>query len=82
MEPEGSLPYVQEPATGPCTQPHEFSPHPLTLSLIDPIYNYPPIRALQGPQSRLKHERGIQILFPLMQVAWNLYSENVWFYSR
>jgi hypothetical protein len=28
MEPEGSLPCLQEPATGPYPKPDESSPHP------------------------------------------------------
>jgi hypothetical protein len=31
MESEGSLPYSQEPATGPCPEPDASSPHPPTL---------------------------------------------------
>jgi len=31
MEPEGSLPYSQPPATGPYTELDESSPHPATL---------------------------------------------------
>lgn len=27
MKPEASLPCSQEPATGPCCEPHEYSPH-------------------------------------------------------
>jgi hypothetical protein len=30
MKTEGSLPYSQEPATGPCHEPNESSPHPPT----------------------------------------------------
>jgi hypothetical protein len=31
MEPEGSLPCSQQPATGPYPEPDEFIPHLLTL---------------------------------------------------
>jgi len=31
MEPEGSLPCLQESAIGPCPEPDESNPHPHTL---------------------------------------------------
>jgi hypothetical protein len=31
MEPDGSLPYLQQPATGPCPEPDASSPHLPTL---------------------------------------------------
>jgi hypothetical protein len=31
MEPEGSSPFSQEPATGPYLEPNESNPHPQTL---------------------------------------------------
>jgi hypothetical protein len=31
MEPEGSIPYSQEPATNACPEPDESSPHALIL---------------------------------------------------
>jgi len=31
MEPEGSLPCSQDPASGPFPQPDEYSPHPTIL---------------------------------------------------
>jgi len=35
MEPEGSLPYQQEPTTGPCTESTETSPRPQTIYIKD-----------------------------------------------
>jgi hypothetical protein len=37
MEPEGSLPCSQEPATGPHSEADEFSPHLLALFPQDPF---------------------------------------------
>jgi hypothetical protein len=37
MEPEGSLPRSQEPATGPNSEPEESSPHPPTLVFQNPF---------------------------------------------
>jgi fumarate reductase subunit D len=35
MEPEGSLPYSQEPSTGPCPEQNQSMPsHPISLKLI------------------------------------------------
>jgi hypothetical protein len=36
MEAEGSLPYSQEPSTGPYPEPDQSSQHQLILSLRDP----------------------------------------------
>jgi hypothetical protein len=33
MEPEGSLPYSQEPSTGPYTEPDQSNPHHPTRSI-------------------------------------------------
>jgi hypothetical protein len=35
MEPEGSLPYLQQPATGPCLEPDKSTPQLPSLFLID-----------------------------------------------
>jgi hypothetical protein len=46
MEPQGSLPCSQEPATGPCPEADESSPHLPTLSSKIYFNNYcPPIYA-------------------------------------
>jgi hypothetical protein len=37
IEPEVSLPYSQEPATGPCPEPDESSPRPHTLFIFGPF---------------------------------------------
>jgi hypothetical protein len=37
MEPEGSLPYSQEPATGPYSEPDESIQRLFTLFLQDPV---------------------------------------------
>jgi hypothetical protein len=37
MEPEGSLPYSQSPATGPYTEQDESSPYLTTIFPQDPI---------------------------------------------
>jgi hypothetical protein len=33
VEPEGSISCAQQPATGPCADPAESSPHPHSISL-------------------------------------------------
>jgi hypothetical protein len=45
MEPEGSLPCSQEPATRPYPVPNESNPHPQTLFPYDPSLCCPPIYA-------------------------------------
>jgi hypothetical protein len=45
MEPEGSLPHSQEPATCPYPEPAQSSPCPVIRLLEDPFYYYPPIYA-------------------------------------
>jgi hypothetical protein len=44
MEPEGSLPHLQETATCPYPEPAQSSPCPIPL-LEDPFQYYPPIYA-------------------------------------
>jgi len=41
MEPEGSLPCSQDPATGPYPEPDESSPHLPTLLLLRSILTLP-----------------------------------------
>jgi hypothetical protein len=43
MEPESSLQYSQQPATGPYPEPDEFIPHLCTLFTKDSLWYYPPI---------------------------------------
>jgi hypothetical protein len=47
MEPEGSSPYTQEPATCPYSEPYHSirGPPPPTQPLDDPFQYYPPIYA-------------------------------------
>jgi hypothetical protein len=45
MEPEGSSPYIQEPATCPCPEPDQFILRPPTQPLAGPFQYYPPIYA-------------------------------------
>jgi hypothetical protein len=37
MGPESLLPYSQEPATGPYSEPYEARPHPAILFPYDPF---------------------------------------------
>jgi hypothetical protein len=37
MEPEGSLPYSQQPIIGPFLKLDEFNTHPAILFLLDPF---------------------------------------------
>jgi hypothetical protein len=37
MEPEGSLPCSQNPATGPYSEPDEYRPHSCTMFSQDPF---------------------------------------------
>jgi len=39
MESKGSLPFSQQPATGPCPEPDESSPHRPTLFLCKIHFN-------------------------------------------
>jgi hypothetical protein len=45
MEPKGSLPHSQVPATCPCPEPDRSGPCPHILLPEDPSYYYPPIYA-------------------------------------
>jgi hypothetical protein len=45
MEPEGSLPYSQEPGTGRYSEPRESSPHPLIMFLYGPFLHHLPFYA-------------------------------------
>jgi len=45
MEPEGSLPYSQKPATCPYPEPDQSSPGLSIQLLEDPFQYYPPIYA-------------------------------------
>ena len=45
MEPEGSLPHSQVPATCPYPEPARSSPYPHIPLPEDPFYYYPPIYA-------------------------------------
>jgi hypothetical protein len=40
MEPEGLLPYSQEPAIGPYPEPGEFSPHPTASRSILTLHSH------------------------------------------
>jgi hypothetical protein len=40
MEPEVSLMCSQDPATGPCPEPFEFSPHAHTIFILFPFYYF------------------------------------------
>jgi hypothetical protein len=42
MEPEGSLPCLQQPAKGPYPEPDESNPQPPNLFAKDPFEYYPP----------------------------------------
>jgi hypothetical protein len=46
MEPEGLLPFPQDPATGPYPEPYEFNPHPQTLFSLKSIFCIPIFRCL------------------------------------
>jgi len=39
MEPKGSLPHSHEPATCPCSEPHQYSPSP-TIPLLGDQFQY------------------------------------------
>jgi hypothetical protein len=46
MEPGGSSPYTQQPATCPCSEPDRPGPCPIISLFYDPFYCYPPIYVL------------------------------------
>ena len=54
MEPEGSLPHSQVPASCPYPEPARSSPHPHTPLPEDPSKYYPPIYAWVSPVVHLK----------------------------
>jgi hypothetical protein len=56
MEPRGSLPYSQEPTSGPYPKPNYFIPHPQTLFILilttDLCQKFPSGRFLSGFSTR------------------------------
>jgi hypothetical protein len=49
MEPEGSIPYSQEPSTGPSPEPYKSNPHHPIMPLLGPIWYIPPTYVLVFP---------------------------------